>query len=228
MARPSNTAALLWEGRTPSRRGPAATLSLAAIAGAGVAIADERGLEAVSMQAVAESLGFTKMSLYRHVRNKDELLAVMIDLAVEDVPDLNTRHSWRTRLVTFAAELTDVWARHPWLPWATRGARVMGPREVSWVECAVEPLADTRLTPAERLDAVFLIFGHLRNTHSTAAAGTQPWHDPTMVELLGDRADRFPALNDLARTELSDDNGRSFGFQLILDGIQSLHDARGG
>lgn len=226
MAPPSDTTVLLWQGRPPSRRGPAATLSVDAIAKAGVAIADKHGLDALSMQAVAESLGFTKMSLYRHLRNKDELIAVMIDLAVEDVPNLNPRHSWRRRLETFASALTDVWSRHPWLSWATRGTRVMGPREVSWVECPLEPLADTRLTRAERLDAVFLIFGHLRNTQSTAGAGTQPWHDPAMAELLDAHADRFPALNGLANTELSDDNGRSLGLQLILDGIQSLHDAR--
>lgn len=222
-----DTTGLLWEGRPPSRRGPSATLSVDAIARAGVTIADEHGLDAVTMQAVAESLSFTKMSLYRHLRSKDELLAVMIELAVEDVPDLDPRDSWRRRLETFASALADVWSRHPWLPWATRGRRVMGPREVAWTECALEPLAETRLTPAERLDAVVLISGHLRNTQSTVGGGTQPWHDPAMAEFLEDHADRFPALSDLASTELSDDNGRTFGLERILDGIQSLHEARG-
>lgn len=226
MSTESATTTLLWDGRTPAARGPAATLSIEAIAAAGVAIADEHGIGAVSMQAVAESLGFTKMALYRHVRGKDELLAVMVEAAVEEVPRLDARQPWRERITVFADALADVWRRHPWVPWVTRGRRLMGPREVAWVECALEPLVDTSLTPTERLDAVFLLFGHLRNTHSLDTAGTQPWHDPALGERLRQSAEHYPALADLSSVGASEDNGRSFGLERILDGIERLHESR--
>lgn len=222
----ATTTALLWEGRTPAARGPAATLSVDAIAAAGVAIADQHGIGAVSMQAVAESLGFTKMALYRHVRGKDELLAVMVEAAVEDVPELGRRRNWRAQLEAFASALADVWARHPWVPWVTRGRRQMGPREVAWVEAALQPLTRTRLTPTERLDAVFLLFGHLRNTHSLDTAGTQPWHEPALGERIRQHPEHYPALADMPADGVSADNGRSFGLARILDGIERLHESR--
>src|SRR5260370_2913188 len=49
-----------------------------AILDAAVALADERGLDAVSMRAVAERVGVTPMALYPHVGSKAELLDGMI------------------------------------------------------------------------------------------------------------------------------------------------------
>lgn len=53
----------------------------------------------------------------------------------------------------------------------------MGPREVAWTEAAVAALDGTPLDGTEKMDAVFLVFGHIRNTQSTSTAGTQAWSD---------------------------------------------------
>src|SRR2546429_449253 len=128
------------------------------------------------MQRVAGDLGFTKMSLYRHVPGKTELLSIMIDTAVGEPPDLSgVPGGWRPRLVEFVRQLAGIWRQHPWIPAVTVGSRVMGPREAGWIESAVAALAGTGLTGDERLAAVFLLFGHVRNTQSMATAGTQPW-----------------------------------------------------
>ena len=221
------TAALLWEGRVAARRGPKPAMTLEQIAEAGVAIADEQGLDAVSMQAVADSLGFTKMSLYRYVAGKDELLAVMVEHAAGDPPALPARAGWRKQLGVWADALIESWLLHPWLPWATVGDRDMGPREVAWVECALRPLTRTRLTTSEQLDAVFLLFGHLRNTQSLTSAGTQPWHEPGVMAMLERHQDRYPALLGASAAKLSRDNGRAFGLACILDGIEAQHQGRG-
>ena len=68
---------LLWGRRERGKRGPRAGLSADAIVAAAIRIADAEGLEAVSMARVANELGFTTMSLYRHVASKDELLQLM-------------------------------------------------------------------------------------------------------------------------------------------------------
>lgn len=224
-----NTTELLWEGRSAARRGPKPALSLTQIAATGVAIADAVGLEAVSMQRIADELEFTKMSLYRYVASKSELVSVMIELAVGEPPDLaKVRGGWRCHVETWAKHLTASWQDHPWLPYATIGERTMGPREIDWVECALRPLTETRLTDAEQLDAVFLLFGHLRNTQSTATAGTQPWTDPARIALVQDHAERFPALASVVTRRLRRpaDSGRAFGLARVLDGIETLHDSR--
>jgi AcrR family transcriptional regulator len=222
---------LLWGLREPPTRGPKPTLSVERIARVAMEIADADGLAAVSMQRVAGELEFTKMALYRYVSGKSELLAVMIELAVEEPPDLSDHgDGWRVKLEEFARRLSVVWQRHPWLPWATLGDRVMGPRELGWVEAAVSCLDGTGLTGTEQMDAVFVLFGHIRNTQSMSAAGTQPWDSdkkvtPIMQGLLADYGERYPALTAAmcsANGAASQDNGRAFGLQRIFDGLASF------
>lgn len=221
-----DTTELLWEGQSQSRRGPRPALSIDQITEAAVTIADEHGLDAVSMQAVADAVGFTKMSLYRHVRGKGELVAVMIEHAVGEPPTFSRRQSWRSRVDTWADRLAAQWRRHPWLPHAAVGHRSMGPREISWSECVLQALANLRLTSAERIDIVFLLFGHMRTTQSLETAGTQAWNEPGHRRLLAQRANEFPAILEVTATPASDDFGRAFGLALILDGVEALHESR--
>jgi AcrR family transcriptional regulator len=217
----------LWSDYQQRReRKPRMGLSLARIAEAAIAVADTDGIDAVSMQRVAENLGFTKMSLYRHVANKAELVNVMIDIAVGEPPDLSTiRDGWRPRLEEFVRQLTGIWQHHPWIPGVTVGDRTMGPREVGWIESALSAFAGTPLTGDERLAAVFLMFGHIRNTHSTATAGTQPWMgDAQLTARLQRRPDTFPELaNALAANGTAlQDNGRAFGLERLYEGFAAL------
>jgi AcrR family transcriptional regulator len=220
----------LWDLRDQPEKKPRMPLSVSAIVEAAIAIADADGMEAVSMQRVAADLGFTKMSLYRHVSNKSELLGIMIDTAVGEPPDLGeVPGGWRARLEEFVRRLTEVWRRHPWLPAATVGARVMGPREAGWTESAVAALAGTGLTGDERMAAAFLLFGHVRNTQSMTTAGTQAWSGGgETAELIRGRADLFPELSAALSgpTPTLDDNARAFGLECLLDGLAARIEQR--
>ncbi|MBO0745820.1 MAG: TetR family transcriptional regulator [Candidatus Dormibacteraeota bacterium] len=48
-------------------------------------IGDREGLEAVSVRRVASELGVTSMALYRHVKDKNDLLAAMLDAVMAEV-----------------------------------------------------------------------------------------------------------------------------------------------
>ena len=84
---------------------------------AAVAIADERGLAAVSMRAVGERVGVSAMALYPHVSSKDALLDGMVDvLLAELLPPLDrlaTGADWWTRLTAVAHEVRMLAVRHP-------------------------------------------------------------------------------------------------------------------
>lgn len=222
----NETAELLWMGRTPSHRGPKPVLTLPAITEAGIAIADTQGLAAVTMQSVAEALGFTKMSLYRHITSKDQLLAVMTEHAYQGPPHYPSRAGWRRRLELWVEQLGDLWQRHPWLPAASAGHRTMGPHEIGWIEAVLTVLQELHLEPSERIDAAFLLSGHVRNTHSLTSAGTHPWNEPVHRQLLADHAEDFPATSAAMHVAHGADSGRGFGLKVILDGLQSLHDRR--
>lgn len=221
---------LLWGQRARPSRGPKPALSVERIAAAAMAIADTEGLGAISMQRVASDLDFTKMSLYRYVAGKAELMAVMIELAVGDPPDLElVRGGWRPRVEYWAEQMWETWDRHPWLPGATIGDRIMGPKEVGWIEAAVGALAGIGLDGGEQIDTVFVLCGHIRNTQSMATSGTQPWtadrqFSPAMGELLQQYDDRFPALTAAiaGATDSPRDIGREYGLRRILDGVATV------
>jgi AcrR family transcriptional regulator len=214
----------LWHDATPTNRGPRPSLSREALAGKAVDIADAEGLEVVSMERVAGELGVTKMALYRYVKSKAELVAVMIEAAVGEPPDTVTRQGWRERLELWARSLRAHWRRHPWVPGATTGARMMGPREVAWTEAALAALAGTSLTPSQRHQLILTVSGYVRTTQAVTAAGTQPWWPAYEVgsrfhQLLQEQGDRYPALvEDSSAARATEDEMWDFGLMCILDG----------
>ncbi|MEU8323976.1 TetR/AcrR family transcriptional regulator [Nonomuraea sp. NPDC048881] len=73
---PDHGVELLWRD---AEREPRPGLSLGRIVRAAVELADAEGLEGLSMRKVADRLGFTTMSLYRHVPGRDQLVDLMRD-----------------------------------------------------------------------------------------------------------------------------------------------------
>jgi AcrR family transcriptional regulator len=61
---------------------PRAPLSRDRVLRAAVALADDAGIESLSMRKLAQELGVVPMALYKHVANKDELLDGMVDVVV--------------------------------------------------------------------------------------------------------------------------------------------------
>ncbi|MEU6326735.1 TetR/AcrR family transcriptional regulator [Streptomyces sp. NPDC047049] len=241
---------LLWGGRERPTRGPKPALSLERITRTAMALADAGGLGAVSMQRVAAELDFTKMSLYRYVPGKSELVALMIDTAMGEPPVVaapagpgpDGRGGWRPALRAWATALAAVYDRHPWLLGAAVGPRVMGPHELGWTECALAALAGTGLTGGEQLDAVVVVHGHVRTLAQVSASmglGSARATSPEGVmsaalnELLAGRADRFPAVAaavaDAGTDTASRDRAGEFGLERILDGLEAyMSGARGG
>ncbi|APA99272.1 TetR/AcrR family transcriptional regulator [Nocardia seriolae] len=95
-----------------------AKLTRAAIVDTAIALADESGLDALSMRRIAERMNAGAMSLYRHVPNKDTLLAAMTDEVSRrnPYPPAEGRGwNWRDR-VRIAAEVDwRLYQEHPWV-----------------------------------------------------------------------------------------------------------------
>ena len=79
-------------------------------------IADERGLEALSMRALADRVGVTPMALYRHVKDKAALLDGMVGRLLSALlpSDTVAEQPWDERLNTLAHACRKVTQRHPW------------------------------------------------------------------------------------------------------------------
>ena len=82
----------------------------------GIQLADESGIESLSMRKLAGHLGIEAMSLYHYVRNKDELLGAMLDAIYREMEFPPSSADWRSDLRTAAVSARDVLLRHPWAP----------------------------------------------------------------------------------------------------------------
>jgi AcrR family transcriptional regulator len=220
---PDRGVELLWDGR------PA--LSLRAIVGAAVEVADAEGLAGLSMRKVAERLGFTTMSLYRHVPGRDHLVDLMRDAVLGDPPPPAPDHGWRARLETFAQAEWDLRKRHPWLA-EERGVRhVPGPNALAHYEHALAILADTGLTPAEVVAAVGLVARFVDAEASALVEAAQAERSTGVSDeewwgardTLFARFGRYPTLTSLWESG-GFDQPDPFGFGLarVLDGIEIL------
>lgn len=154
---------LLWGLRERPRKGPKPGLSLEAVVAGAIEVADAEGLAAVSMSRVAEQVGYTTMSLYRYVGGKDELLVLMLDAAIGGPSPAVREGDWRARLERWSWEQLAVCRRHPWIPRIPVTQMPISPNQLAWLEAALAALADTPLTPAEKLGIATLCSGFVRN-----------------------------------------------------------------
>jgi AcrR family transcriptional regulator len=149
---------LLWGRRERGKRGPRPGLSVDAIVDAAVRVADDEGLEAVSMARVASELGFTTMSLYRHVASKDELLQLMWNASAAGAEKLALDgDDWRARLLMWATIQRDMLDRHPWITQMPMVAPPLAPNSLHFVERGMAAFDGTGLPDADRLRVIGLI-----------------------------------------------------------------------
>ena len=102
---------------------PRVPLSRERVLRAALALADERGIDALTMRSLGQEVGVEAMSLYNHVENKEavldglaELVAAEILDAVRDMGSLSSPDEWKavTRRRILAAR--QVLLRHKWVP----------------------------------------------------------------------------------------------------------------
>jgi AcrR family transcriptional regulator len=84
------------------------------VLGCAVAIADEKGLGALTMRSLAQALGVKPMSLYHHVANKDAILDGIVDMVFAEMELPSAGGDWRAELTRRAGSARSVLRRHPW------------------------------------------------------------------------------------------------------------------
>lgn len=124
-----------WARARKPRSAPRAPLSREAIVEAALRVVDEEGLEATSMRRVADELGTSPSALYWHVRNKDELLQLVLDRVMAEVElPASDPEQWQEQLKEAARELRRVLTSHRDIARVTLGTIPVGPNMLDMVE----------------------------------------------------------------------------------------------
>ena len=79
-----------------------------------VALADADGIASLSMRKLARELGVEAMSLYYHVKSKDDILDGMIESVISEMVLPAADAEWKTAMRERAESVRKVLGRHPW------------------------------------------------------------------------------------------------------------------
>src|SRR3954453_10265202 len=77
-------------------------------------LADESGIESLTMRKLGQALGFEAMSLYNHVANKDDVLNGILDLVLDETEPPAPEEDWALAVRRSAISVHDALRRHPW------------------------------------------------------------------------------------------------------------------
>lgn len=225
----------------PTRLGRRPTLDVETVITAAIELADAAGLEAATLPRISEKLGVTAMSLYRHIGSKEDLLQLMMD-AASDVPSSTSPPTtgWRPGVRHWALELWELYRRRPWIAHIPLHRAPSGPNQILWLERGLQPLASTRLTWEQRIRAINLLSGFVRQSNllgqdlhegrPTGQAQAQAEHEYGLALTWLITADRFPNVAEMLASDVfaeSDEpthvtERKEFtdGLELVLDGLQ--------
>jgi AcrR family transcriptional regulator len=216
---------------TPQR---ARRLDRPTVVQAALRLMDSVGVDGLTMRRLAEQLGVTPASLYRHVRDKDELLVLLADEIAGQVPLVRTDLDWRLALGELARGVRGVLLRH---------------RDAARLVASLPPAGPRRLLHIEAILAVLLAAGfgaqaaawsayhfnnlvtesvadEVRMAVAAAAAGTtrEALLAEGRAQLRSLPVQQYPSVVGLADDVAADDAAAlfDFGVQLVLRGMETL------
>lgn len=247
----SRVVALAWGVAAAPQRGPKRELSHERIVETAIEIADAEGLQAVTMQRVAQSFGFTTMAIYRYVATKDDLHRLMLDAAFADRPAPDTSGDWRTALATWMRWLFEGYHAHPWvleIPLSMEA--LLMPTQMRLADLALHAMRDLPAAHGERLALLMALSTFVRGMagiqRDISAEGAEIGEATKALIREVATSDRFPSLAPLvaggiyfgegpeaAREADAPDASAdvtledfAIGFQVWLAGVEAFFGAR--
>ena len=193
------------------------------IAIAAVVIADEKGIDAVTIRAVAEKVGLTPMGVYRHFASREDILLSMLELALDTPPKIAPSLPWQDAFRAWSKSLLDRYEAHPWSIEVPSGIPAT-PNHIAWVEQALDILAPTQLPLQRQLDCALLVSGHTQQFARIATTSSQPATNKDELNgILSRIENQAPHLvNAIRGGALQSKDGPDFmaGIDIIIHGIE--------
>ncbi|MEU2438558.1 TetR/AcrR family transcriptional regulator [Streptomyces rubradiris] len=223
----------LWQRLERPARSPRTPLSPERIAEAAVRIADNEGLDAVTMRRLASALGVAPMAAYRYVNGKDELLELMVDHVYGELelPAMEAA-DWRQITRVLALRLRDMLLRHPWVSRADWCGPT--PNQLALLENALEALADNRLDADTSMSMYSTVTSYVRGAVDSETGlkqmlRTRGWssHEEARLELAPQmqwliKTGRYPMYERYLREAARKDDTQwqfEIGLDSVLEGI---------
>ena len=196
---------------------------------AAVALADQSGIESLTMRRLGQELGVEAMSLYNHVASKDDILDGIVNLVLGDIDVPAAGTDWKTAMRQRAISAHEVLLAHPWAAILIMSRFNIGPGMTRYLDATLGRLRDGGFSIEGALDAWNTLDSHLYGF--TLQQLNLPFEvgetQQVSASVLGQLpADEYPhvveVITEIMRSGREEDF--EFGLDLILDGLQRTLD----
>jgi len=220
----------------PASAEPRAPLSRERVLQAAVELADEHGIDAVSMRRVARELGVEAMSLYNHVDNKEDILTGMVDLVVAQMSVAEGGADWRTGMRQTILGAREVLMAHPWAPRVIESRTDLTPAMLQHFDGVVGILLRAGFSPDLTHHAVHTLGSRALGFSQELFDDSQIPDDPVMAALMVQQiAAAYPNLGAMISAGAHEDEDNAllgggcdsqwefeFTLDLVIDGLERL------
>ncbi|MBE9009977.1 TetR/AcrR family transcriptional regulator C-terminal domain-containing protein [Pseudanabaenaceae cyanobacterium LEGE 13415] len=196
---------------------------------AALRLADAEGLEALSMRNLAEELGVKAMSLYNHVKNKDDLIDGIVDIVVGEIEVPDFKLDWKTAMRRRAISAHEVLLRHPWATMPIVSRINIGSAMLRYMDATLGCLHEAGFSLQMADHILNLIDSHIYGfTLQELNFPVEPENYAKAAKegLPMLPADQYPYMNHLTHEVIERRydglHDFEFGLELILDGLDAL------
>ncbi|MEO6579452.1 MAG: TetR/AcrR family transcriptional regulator [Candidatus Limnocylindria bacterium] len=199
---------------------------------AAMALADEGGIESLTMRKVGQALGVEAMALYRHVTNKDDIIDGMVDIVFSEIDVTAADDDWKAAMRKRAFSVREALSRHRWAVGLMESRRNPGPANLRHHDAVLGNLraAGFDMAMAAHVYPVLdsYIYGFAMTQMNLPFENTADIAEVAQSMLQAFPVNEYPNLAAFITEHAMKpgyDHGNEFawGLDIILDGLERMH-----
>jgi AcrR family transcriptional regulator len=212
---------------------PRVRLSRDRVLHAAVALADDGGIESLTMRKLGRELGVEAMSLYNHVASKVDLLDGMIDAVFSEIDLPSGAADWKTAMRERAISARAALSRHPWATGLMGSRTTPGPATLRHHDTVIGTLRDAGFSIELAAHAFSALdsytYGFALQEASLPFDTAEETAEVAQMILAQLPADEYPHLTEMTIEHVLQPgydygNEYEFGLELILEGLERARD----
>jgi AcrR family transcriptional regulator len=202
-----------------------------------IGLADQGGIESLSMRKLAQALDVVPMALYRHVANKDELLDALVDVVVGEIDAPLLGADWKTALRARILSARRALLRHPWASRLMESRKTPTPVVLGYMDSMIGMFRTGGFSLDLTHHALHAMGSRMFGFTQELFNDTSETDSEMNEEMFGAMADTYPYIFEIYTTISHDDASTvgpgcddqfefEFALDLMLDGLERLKDRR--
>jgi AcrR family transcriptional regulator len=203
---------------------------------AAVALADEGGVESLSMRRIAQELGVVPMALYKHVAGKDELLEGMIDVVVREIDPPLEGVDWKTTMRERILSARRALLRHSWASGVLESRGEPTPTVIGYMDSMMGVFLAGGFSVDLMHHAMHVMGGRILGFSQELFDDTASMPAEEAAEMWAQMAEAYPNIAKLIPVAIDTHEGPvvgggcddqyefEFALDLVLDGLERLRE----